>query len=225
MKLTKGKITKLYGKKKQTRKKKKKRNTSNKNKTFRGRRSLNLANKTLRRYKKGGALDDDDGRLESPKTSNVEDTTVTNPTQDNTTSPVEDKTTSPVEDTTTSPVEDKTTSPVEDTTTSPVEDTTTSPVDNSMMPLEETPPPIAGTPQVDAYPVTDATTSNEENIENKKIADAVKTLAKTLDTGIVIPQDGFQSNTIASEKLVSGGKKRGKFKLTKRSRIKTANTE
>ena len=192
MKLTKGKITKLYGKKKQTRKKKKKRNASNKNKTFRGRRSLNLANKTLRRYKKGGALDDDDdGRLESPKTS---------------------------------PVEDTTTSPIEDTTTSPVEDTK-SPVDNSVMPLEETPPPIAGTPQVDAYPVTDAITSDEENIENKKIADAVKTLAKTLDTGIVIPQDGFQSNTIASEKLVSGGKKRGKFKLTKRSRIKTANTE
>ena len=175
----------------------------------------------------------------SPKTSNVEDTTVTNPTQDNTTSPVEDTTKSPVEDTT-SPVEDTTTSPVEDTTTSPVEDTTTSPVeettsrvDNSMMPLEdtttspveETPPPIAGTPQVDAYPVTDAITSDEENIENKKIADAVKTLAKTLDTGIVIPQDGFQSNTIASEKLVSGGKKRGKFKLTKRSRVKTANTE
>ena len=208
MKLTKGKITKLYGKKKQTRKKKKKRNASNKNKTFRGRRSLNLANKTLRRYKKGGALDDDDGRLESPKTSNVEDTTVTNPTQDNTTSPVEDTTTSHVEDTTTSVEETK------------------SPVDNSVMPLEETPPPpIAGTPQVDAYPVTDAITSDEENIENKKIADAVKTLAKTLDTGIVIPQDGFQSNTIASEKLVSGGKKRGKFKLTKRSRIKTANTE
>ena len=51
MKLTKGKISKLYNKKKQTFKKHKKRNISKKIRTFR-KRHLNLARKTLKRYKK-----------------------------------------------------------------------------------------------------------------------------------------------------------------------------
>ena len=59
MKLTKGKITKLYNKKNQSVKKKKNRKSKvfNKNKTFRGNKSVNLAKKSLRRfkYKRGGA--------------------------------------------------------------------------------------------------------------------------------------------------------------------------
>ena len=57
MKLTKGKITKLYGKQKQSRKKNKKRKTSNKNRSFRRKRNLNLMRKSLKRYK-GGVNDD-----------------------------------------------------------------------------------------------------------------------------------------------------------------------
>ena len=61
MKLTKGKISKLYNKKKQSVKKiNKKKKGSLKSKTFRRKRSINLANKSLKkyRYKKGGAEED-----------------------------------------------------------------------------------------------------------------------------------------------------------------------
>ena len=55
MKLSKGKISKLYHKKNQSRRriKKRKRGTNN-NKTFRQRRDVNLTNKTLKNYQKGG---------------------------------------------------------------------------------------------------------------------------------------------------------------------------
>ena len=51
MKLTKGKISKLYNKNKQTLKKKaNKRKTSNKSKTFRRKQKVNLARKSLKRF-------------------------------------------------------------------------------------------------------------------------------------------------------------------------------
>jgi hypothetical protein len=61
MKLTKGKISKLYNKKKQTLKKFKTKKSSYKRKTFRDRKQFNLAKKTLKHlnYKKfiGGNID------------------------------------------------------------------------------------------------------------------------------------------------------------------------
>ena len=53
MKLTKGKIRKLYNKKNQSVKKKNNRRSKgfNKNKTFRGKKSVNLAKKSLKRFK------------------------------------------------------------------------------------------------------------------------------------------------------------------------------
>jgi len=54
MKLTKGKISKLYKKKKQSRQRIKKKKRSANNKTFRRHRGVNLANKTLKNYR-GGA--------------------------------------------------------------------------------------------------------------------------------------------------------------------------
>lgn len=61
MKLTKGRITKLYNKKRQTHKKAKKGKKSNKQ-TFRKRRNYNLHNKTLKKihFKKGGQERDDE---------------------------------------------------------------------------------------------------------------------------------------------------------------------
>jgi len=70
MKLTKGKITKLYNKKKQSLKKINKRKGSTKSKTFRRKRQVNLATKSLKsfNYKKqrgGDPLEDDE---KTPKT-------------------------------------------------------------------------------------------------------------------------------------------------------------
>lgn len=56
MNLTKGKITKLYSKKKQTLKKaKKKKSSPYKKRTFRNRKPVNLARGTLKKFKKGGS--------------------------------------------------------------------------------------------------------------------------------------------------------------------------
>jgi hypothetical protein len=66
MKLTKGKISKLYNKKRQSFKRPKRRKLSNKIRTFRNKKYLNLARKTLKHYKyTGGAYHD----TESPKES------------------------------------------------------------------------------------------------------------------------------------------------------------
>jgi hypothetical protein len=65
MNLTKGKITKLYNKKNQSLKKKiNKKRTSNKSKTFRRKRNLNLARKSLKRFhhKKYGGEGKKDGK-------------------------------------------------------------------------------------------------------------------------------------------------------------------
>ena len=57
MKLTKGKISKLYKKNRQSHKRKKhKKNKSSRNKTFRKRKALNLARRTLRRLKQTGGV-------------------------------------------------------------------------------------------------------------------------------------------------------------------------
>ena len=69
MKLTKGKISKLYNKKRQSFKKPKRRQLSNKRRTFR-KRYLNLARKTLKRHhykKRRGGADND---IELPKEEN-----------------------------------------------------------------------------------------------------------------------------------------------------------
>ena len=90
MKLTKGKISKLYNKKKQSLKKKNNRRKSSNKNTFRKKRNINLANKTLKKYKKlKGGQDDiakkdiatpvvegENPAEEQPVTSEVEKTIV-----------------------------------------------------------------------------------------------------------------------------------------------------
>jgi hypothetical protein len=84
MKLTKGKISKLYNKKKQSLKKKvNKRKTSNKNKTFRKKRNIHLARKSLKRfhYKKsrGGAEGDTNLSQETmPKVDELSNSVIEN---------------------------------------------------------------------------------------------------------------------------------------------------
>ena len=74
MKLTKGKISKLYKKNRQTARKIKKRKGSLKSKTFRRKRNINLANKSLkkmRRYRKqkGGEADQEIPKVDDMQTT------------------------------------------------------------------------------------------------------------------------------------------------------------
>ena len=99
MKLTKGKISRLYNKKKQSLKKHKKLKSSYKKRTFRNKRKVNLARKSLKRlhyrkYKGGEGESDDtpkDATTEQPVTNTDVDTTelpVTNTDIDTTEQPV-----------------------------------------------------------------------------------------------------------------------------------------
>lgn len=78
MKLTKGKISKLYNKKRQSFKRPKRKKLSNKIRTFRNKKHLNLARKTLKHYKRvGGAYHD----TEVPK-ENIEPEQASNEPQE-----------------------------------------------------------------------------------------------------------------------------------------------
>ena len=59
MKLTKGKLSKLYNKKKQSLKKVNKKKGSNKSKTFRRKRNMNLARKSLKRIRQNGGEEEE----------------------------------------------------------------------------------------------------------------------------------------------------------------------
>jgi hypothetical protein len=75
MKLTKGKISKLYNKKRQSFKRPKKKKLSNKLRTFRNRKHLNLARKTLKHYKHvGGAYHDTEAPKEHMESVSIEPT-------------------------------------------------------------------------------------------------------------------------------------------------------
>ena len=82
MKLTKGKISKLYNKQKQSVKRRKnKRSHSNKKNTFRKRRRYNLARKSLKRlhYKTGGAVYDNNAALNNQNEQLVDQSSVEPP--------------------------------------------------------------------------------------------------------------------------------------------------
>ena len=104
MKLTKGKISKLYNKKRQSFKKPKRRKLSNKRRTFRNKKHLNLARKTLKR--KGGGERDNviTPTEELPVTTtqeNIDTTTEELPvttTQENVDTPTEENLITPTED-------------------------------------------------------------------------------------------------------------------------------
>ena len=73
MKLTKGKISKLYNKKRQSFKRPKRRKISNKIRTFRNKKYLNLARKTLKHYKHiGGAYHDTEAPKENLELESIE---------------------------------------------------------------------------------------------------------------------------------------------------------
>ena len=97
MKLTKGKISKLYNKNKQTLKKKaNKRKTSNKSKTFRRKQKINLARKTLKRFhykkQKGGEI------IPPKEVTTKDDADVDIVSSENVATPIEKSVVQPVEE-------------------------------------------------------------------------------------------------------------------------------
>jgi hypothetical protein len=90
MKLTKGKIMKLYSKNKQTKKRNKKERHTTKTKTFRRTKPFDLSNRTLKRIPYGGALTDqqvsnveqNDVKLEDAL-PNQEESPIVEPTNEN----------------------------------------------------------------------------------------------------------------------------------------------
>jgi hypothetical protein len=104
MKLTKGKISKLYNKNKQTLKKKaNKRKTSNKSKTFRRKQKINLARKTLKRFhykkQKGGE------NIPPKEVTTKDDADVDIVSSENVATPMEEAAVQPVEEPVEEPVE------------------------------------------------------------------------------------------------------------------------
>jgi hypothetical protein len=76
MKLTKGKISKLYNKKRQSFKRPKRKKLSNKIRTFRNKKHLNLARKTLKHYKHvGGAYHDTEAPKENMESEQEQEST------------------------------------------------------------------------------------------------------------------------------------------------------
>lgn len=197
MKLTKGKISKLYNKKRQSFKKPKRKNLSNKRRTFR-KRHLNLARKTLKRhnYKKrrGGAENDN----EPPKNDDV--ATTPNVVQDE--QPIQLN-----EDTSTISPEEL---PVEEV---PVTTTGEMPSDKSLPEITEKPDKeklINSLSQVVDY-ITEAVADKvSENITSAQYGEK--------------PQDAFQAvNNVAEAISSSGGskfKRTRHFRLTKKNKTK-----
>ena len=73
MKLTKGKLSKLFNKKKQSHKKKNHKRKSHKRNTFRNKKNINLANKTFKKFKVGGDPDEVPTNIDQIVPSVVED--------------------------------------------------------------------------------------------------------------------------------------------------------
>jgi len=170
MKLTKGKISKLYNKKKQTMKKKaNKRKSSKKNRTFRRKQKVNLARKSLKRlrYKKLSG-----GRDDVPKTDEdlgifpdvvTEEANVTGPVVDAVTGsnvpPTEGLNAAPIEDLNAAPTEDLNAAPIEDLNAIPNEDLNAVPTE------EDANVPITEDVNIEPTDEDANVPTNEENVD------------------------------------------------------------
>ena len=224
MKLTKGKISKLYNRKKQTLRKKKpsKRKSSKKNRTFRRKRGVNLSTKTLKRirYKKHkGGKNDEDKTVVEPNPTTVEE-----PVPDG----VEEE---PVAPSTTE--EEPALNGAEEPAPNeeePALNGAEEPVPNNVaeeepvVPNEEESTPDAAASEEESTPGVVSRESLTNSIDNiitymsDKISDKV---AANISNGTEGPQNGFRAVNAATEKMASsGGKKSRKFKVTKKNKTR-----
>jgi len=179
MKLTKGKISKLYNKKKQSLKKKvNKKKSSSRNKTFRKKRNIHLARKSLKRfhYKKhrGGAEDGEgEGMPKVDETSNSVTENINQSTSETLNQSNTENVSNPVDLTTTSvgtenvePIVDSSTTTVgTENVSNPVDLSTTSVSTENVEPIVDSSTTSMGTENIE--PIVDSSTTSvgTENVE------------------------------------------------------------
>jgi hypothetical protein len=154
MKLTKGKISKLYNKNKQTLKKKaNKRKTSNKSKTFRRKQKINLARKTLKRFhykkQKGGEI------IPPKEVTTKDDADVDIVSSENVATPIEKSVVQPVEQPLENPVVSE---------TEPVEKPVVSEAKPVEKPVESEAEPVVQPVVSEAEPVVQPVVSEAEPV-------------------------------------------------------------
>ena len=130
MKLTKGKISKLYNKKKQSLKKKvNKKKSSSRNKTFRKKRNIHLARKSLKNFHYKKQRGGEDGETTTPKAE--EDS---NSVKENMNQPLPENSNNDIEDSSSAVIQEEINTPIEETITQ-VEAPNDTPLEDA--PLEE----------------------------------------------------------------------------------------
>jgi hypothetical protein len=192
MKLTKGKISKLYNKKKQSLKKNKNKKSSSRNNTFRKKRNIHLARKSLKRFHYKKQRGGEDNTTTTPKAQETllsKTETINQPLPENSNNDIssnEDSSPSVIPGENNNQFEETVTQ-VETTNDTPFEETVTQVETTNDTPFEET------VTQVE-------TPTSEENTQNgfDSVNAAVETMA------------------------ISGGKRRKtrKFKLTNKNKTK-----
>ena len=245
MNLTKGKISKLYSKKKQSLKRNKnKRGHSGKSKTFRKNRKVNLARKSLKRLhfkaNKGGGLNDGVGtvnKVELPKETSDNkpvDENIENSTSKAEPSPFK----FPPES---SPVGDQT-PPVVNETLAPVNETPAPSVNEFSPPVNETPsvnefsPVVNETPSPSVDPSIDVTPSSptvdeSANNDDPELASAINNVVSLITEKVTkqvnanssdAAQNGFKEIDDTARIMGSnGGGKKSKSKPKKSRKNKT----
>ena len=165
MKLTKGKISKLYNKNKQTLKKKaNKRKTSNKSKTFRRKQKINLARKTLKRFhykkQKGGEI------IPPKEVTTKDDADVDIVSSENVATPIEKSVVQPVEESVVSEAK-----PVV-SETEPVEKPVVSETEPVEKPVVSETEPVVQPVVSEAEPVVQPVVSEAEPVEKPVVSEA-----------------------------------------------------
>ena len=230
MKLTKGKISKLYNKKKQSLKKKvNKKKSSSRNKTFRKKRNIHLARKSLKRfhYKKqrGGAEDGEgEGTPKVDEVSNSVTESMNLPTSE-TLDQSNIKNVDQRVDLSTTPMEANNVETTVDLSTTPLEqENVETPLDLSTTPLEQE---NLSTLQSDTVPNKKELMNSLSNVVDyitDAVAEKVSLNVSSAQFGEK-PQNGFDSVNAAAEMMAKSGgkrKKTRKFKLTKKNKTKKA---
>jgi hypothetical protein len=238
MKLTKGKISKLYNKKRQSLKKYKKRKSSYKKRTFRNKRKVNLARKTLKRFNykkhKGGEGETNDttkdvtttsieGKKKQPIIEQFVTETTNQPITELTDKPITELTDEPVID---QPITELTDEHITELTDEPITELTDEPI------TELTDEPVIDQPitELTDEPITETTTPGEM-LNKKKLVKSLSTVVDYIADVVAEKvsqnvssaqfgeklQEGFKSVNKAAETMaLSGG---FKFNKTRRFRI------
>jgi hypothetical protein len=172
MKLTKGKLSKIQNKKKQSLKRYKKGRKTHKSKTFRKRKHLNLHNTSLKKYK-GGDGETTEAKPAAGEVEPIQQEPLTQPSEE-AAQPLQEETVQPLKKETVQPLEEETAQPLKEETVKPLkEESLTTPEDAaSQEPISSNPGEGPGSHQELPPPVSEEG-STESEIATNNSDDAV----------------------------------------------------